>query len=783
MNVSVIIPAYNAAATLAEAIESIVKQTVANWEVIVINDGSLDRTSEIAGSFEVRDSRIRLINQPNGGEAAARNAGLAAARYDWLVFLDSDDWVAPTYIERLTAVLTADPALDAVHCAWARVASDGTEVVDDYRPPTGDLFPVLARRAAFAVHACMVRKSLVETVGGFDPTLVKCPDWDLWQRVARAGARFGSVPELLAYYRMSPNSASLEADQLFRDGLTVLRRGHQRDDRVPNPRDEYINGLTDSTVESQEFYLLSWNAGLLIGAGVDARRLLSLVSGETFSGLYANGVAQSVFEAATLPSGRARDAWEKLWPEIHGLAELFFEALEEQSKTANLARDASEELKRLVLRHSPSWHSVIEHDERTATDLRSTVSRLEADNALLWSVEAQRQSKVAGLQTTVAELESALAGSEKRADSLEAETALIEAVLQESRERVRTLEVEMADLWKSLGRSEARAESLEAQVDTFEKRVRDQNAELLAVERETYARRIEELERREAAVIRELANATRKTDESELREAKLNREVSGLTAEIQDLRRVAGLTEQELAESRRGAARLDQENGHLGAELSKWRRSSEQRGVLIEEMQQDTWARLGQLVGFVRRRAIAPATLARSDAVPDERIDLDQTGTVPDWELHVGEGSEAHLVFPGKDHQMVKVGISRVKNQTDWDIQLNRRGLKVATGGRYTLVFRARAARPRSIGVGFAKSYDPWSTVGLYTKVQLAPEWKTFCEEFVAPEDEENGRIHFDLGGKSIDVELTGVSFERVDSELETSASPAHSSAAGGPLA
>ena len=280
MKVSIIVPAYNSAATLGETLHSVAAQTISDWEVVIVNDGSTDGTAAIAGEFARRDERIRILTQANGGESAARNAGIAAARHEWLLFLDADDWIAPAYLERLSAALSADPSLDAIHCGWARVACDGTQVIEQYRPPNGDLFPTLARRAAFAVHACIVRKSLVDSVGRFDTTLGKSPDWDLWQRIARAGAKFGSVPEVLAYYRMTPHSASLDAEQMLRDGLTVLRRGHASDPRVPSPSPQYVNGWTGSTVESQEYYLLCWTAGLLIGSGLDARHLLQMVASD-----------------------------------------------------------------------------------------------------------------------------------------------------------------------------------------------------------------------------------------------------------------------------------------------------------------------------------------------------------------------------------------------------------------------------------------------------------------------------------------------------------------------
>ncbi len=301
MKVSVIIPAYNAASTLRDTVASIEKQTTPDWEIVIVDDGSHDATRVIAEALAERDDRIRVISQANGGESAARNTGIANASFEWLLFLDADDWVAPGYLERLASAVDADPTLEAVHCGWARVAQDGTELIEEYRPPTGDLFPVLARRAAFPVHACLVRRSLLEQAGLFDISLRKSPDWDLWQRIARCGAKFGAVPEVLAYYRMMPNSASLDAEQMLRDGLTVLRRGHGTDPRVCNPLPQYANGLTGSTVASQQYYLLSWCAGLLLGTGKGAEGLLQLVDVEPYTGLFPNAIAQCIFRCGPPP--------------------------------------------------------------------------------------------------------------------------------------------------------------------------------------------------------------------------------------------------------------------------------------------------------------------------------------------------------------------------------------------------------------------------------------------------------------------------------------------------
>ena len=93
MPVSIIIPAYNAAKTIADTLNSVLAQTYPEWEAIVVDDGSTDATGEIVRRFLRRDARFRIVAKCNGGEAAARNSGIAEARYDWLLFLDADDWI------------------------------------------------------------------------------------------------------------------------------------------------------------------------------------------------------------------------------------------------------------------------------------------------------------------------------------------------------------------------------------------------------------------------------------------------------------------------------------------------------------------------------------------------------------------------------------------------------------------------------------------------------------------------------------------------------------------
>ncbi|MGB8691231.1 MAG: glycosyltransferase family A protein, partial [Microcoleus sp.] len=129
MNVSIIIPAYNSAETIAETLTSVQAQTVSHWEAIIVDDGSSDRTTEVANQF-VTDRRIRLLSQSNQGVSVARNAGIALAKFDWLLFLDADDWISPLYLEKMAAALQKDPSLDAIHCGGIRINPDGITILE-----------------------------------------------------------------------------------------------------------------------------------------------------------------------------------------------------------------------------------------------------------------------------------------------------------------------------------------------------------------------------------------------------------------------------------------------------------------------------------------------------------------------------------------------------------------------------------------------------------------------------------------------------------------------------
>ena len=128
------------------------------------------------------------------------------------------------------------------------------------------------------------------------------------------------------------------------------------------------------------------------------------------------------------------------------------------------------------------------------------------------------------------------------------------------------------------------------------------------------------------------------------------------------------------------------------------------------------------------------------------------------WWFRVGAGNLAHLEFISDDSNMVRLCIEKAATDLTSDIQLNRPRLRVKANHSYIVSFFGRSDRPRQIWLGCAECYSPWSNLGLYSTVELTPEWRSFEEPFVATADALNARIHFDVGDSDVSLELASVS-------------------------
>lgn len=199
--ISVIIPTRNRAAYLREAIDSVLAQRRADFELIVVDDGSTDATPALLAAID--DPRLRVVRQPPRGIGAAMNAGLRAARGAYVARLDSDDTWRPELLEVLAATLDARPDIDV---AYARgQAMDAGGHLLPHRQGMPMRFPGEALRSmVFDDFTCnialLARRDCLERAGTYDEALPANEDWDLWLRVARA-SRFAFVDRVLAHIR------------------------------------------------------------------------------------------------------------------------------------------------------------------------------------------------------------------------------------------------------------------------------------------------------------------------------------------------------------------------------------------------------------------------------------------------------------------------------------------------------------------------------------------------------------------------------------------------------
>jgi glycosyltransferase involved in cell wall biosynthesis len=206
LHIAVIIPAYNVAPYLRDAMVSVLRQSHPDWSMVVVDDGSSDATLAVAQS--IPDPRILLIRQANAGVSDARNRGLAASRSDACLFLDADDWLAADALARLAAALDTSPDAPATSGAYARVDRAGCVRLAP-QPPRGDLLERLLVRNLFANGGhLLIRRSAVESAGRFRAELRYGEDWEYWTRLASLGS-FVAVTsrEPVLFLRERPGSA------------------------------------------------------------------------------------------------------------------------------------------------------------------------------------------------------------------------------------------------------------------------------------------------------------------------------------------------------------------------------------------------------------------------------------------------------------------------------------------------------------------------------------------------------------------------------------------------
>ena len=284
-SISVVIPAYNSAAQLARALDSVLAQTRPAEEILVVDDGSTDATAAMVRGY---GDRVRLIEQANAGAAAARNTGIRAARGTWIAFLDADDEWLPDRLALQTDILKRHPKLvwvsgNSISCSCSENRQAIDVPIDKMRELLAgkvfvdDFFVGYLAGVRGTTDTKLIRREALIEAGLFDPSLKKAEDIDLWWRIAYRHPAVGFAAEPVAIYHLgtqqSLNKNRMEGSffaELIRRHLDLAERHH---------RQEAFRPLAARL-------LRGWMRGMLFNAQADDIRLLLNEFGSLFPAGY-----------------------------------------------------------------------------------------------------------------------------------------------------------------------------------------------------------------------------------------------------------------------------------------------------------------------------------------------------------------------------------------------------------------------------------------------------------------------------------------------------------------
>lgn len=260
--VSVVMAAYNSETTIGAAISGVLHQTWDDVEVIVVDDGSTDRTGAICRGY---GDLIRYIRRPNGGTAAARNTGIAVATGTYLAFCDSDDVLLPPYLAKNMEILQQAPSrrhlvMNEAFLLTDRGTAHGRRLIHGRFPHRAQQRMAILRKNFVCIFAVFPRR-LVDEIGGFDESLRYCEDWDFWLRAVLHGWEVIHQPVPHAMYRWSPDAKSGDMESY-----------EAEDEIVRRVREEYADRLTADELHFLDLRLKHSAPRLLELRGGDAVR-------------------------------------------------------------------------------------------------------------------------------------------------------------------------------------------------------------------------------------------------------------------------------------------------------------------------------------------------------------------------------------------------------------------------------------------------------------------------------------------------------------------------------
>lgn len=206
--VSIIVPCYNQAQYLDEALYSVLNQTYLNWECIIVNDGGGDNTEDIANKWIKKDNRFIYLYKENGGLSSARNAGIFNANGEYILPLDADDKIGKNYVELALQSFEKDSSLKVVYCKAEKFGKE----TGIWNLELFSLFNLAQKNTIFC--SAFFKKSDWKEVGGYDPKMVYgWEDWEFWIAILKNGGNVKCLDQVGFYYRIKAKSMLNQIDK------------------------------------------------------------------------------------------------------------------------------------------------------------------------------------------------------------------------------------------------------------------------------------------------------------------------------------------------------------------------------------------------------------------------------------------------------------------------------------------------------------------------------------------------------------------------------------------
>lgn len=225
LQISIILPTYNGEKFIKEAIESVLNQTFKDWELIIINDGSTDKTPEILNQYQFKDKRIKVIHQKNMGLVKSLNKGIKITRGKYVARLDDDDiWDDSKKLEKQFKFCEKNPQYVLVGGGVIVIDETGKELFRYLKPQTDEeIRKIILFKCPFAHSSILFRKDEAEKIGFYREDLRFTEDWEFWMRLGKLG-KFYNFPEYFIKYRAHQGNVMSKYGSLqILEGIKIIR--------------------------------------------------------------------------------------------------------------------------------------------------------------------------------------------------------------------------------------------------------------------------------------------------------------------------------------------------------------------------------------------------------------------------------------------------------------------------------------------------------------------------------------------------------------------------------